>query len=424
MNRAIDLSIVLATHNRRDVVLGTVERLRDLGLCGVGQRGTPSLRTQVIIVDNASRDGTADALQRFGDVTVIPLDRNRGSCAKAHGIRDARAPYLLLLDDDAWPRTGCVERMLTAFESNPQLAAAGFTVHLPDGRQECSALPGVFVGCGVGLRSAALQQVGGLDVSFFMAAEEYDLTFRLLRAAWQVEIFADLEVDHLKTPAARRQERLAHLDISNNLRIVARYLPDYAADIYRREWTLRYRWIAERNGCMQGYLLGLADGLAHMRHERWAYRAWRLTDAQFERVFCWSSIERRMQDLRGAGVRRILLAGFGKNAYAFYRGAARAGVGVAAVADDFFGTPPRAWHGIPLLPVEQALRTRFDACVISDTSYVHAARRLRDISACTDRPVHCWFEPPALTTNFAAVLPSLNFSAWPSPEATATVPPA
>ena len=49
-----------------------------------------------------------------------------------------------------------------------------------------------------------VREVGGLDRTFFMQAEEYDLSFRLLAAGGKVEIFGDLAVDHWKTPQARR----------------------------------------------------------------------------------------------------------------------------------------------------------------------------------------------------------------------------
>ena len=61
--------------------------------------------------------------------------------------------------------------MIEHFEADPRLGAAGFTVHLPDGRLEGGALPGVFLGCGVGFRAEALRGAGGLDPSLFMQAE-------------------------------------------------------------------------------------------------------------------------------------------------------------------------------------------------------------------------------------------------------------
>ena len=53
--------------------------------------------------------------------------------------------------------------------------------------RECSAYPDVFIGCGTGFRRQALVEVGGLPEDFFMQAEEYDLSLRLLDAGWTVE---------------------------------------------------------------------------------------------------------------------------------------------------------------------------------------------------------------------------------------------
>src|SRR5262245_22041049 len=149
MSQTPIVSFILATHNRRAVVANTIERVR---ACGLARHDF-----ELIAVDNASTDGTAEALRDRGDVSLSPLAKNLGSCAKALGVDLARGSLVVFLDDDSYPRPGSIERMIDHFDSDPRLAAAGFTVHLPDGSQECSALPHVFVGCGVGFRAAALR---------------------------------------------------------------------------------------------------------------------------------------------------------------------------------------------------------------------------------------------------------------------------
>ncbi len=386
MNHRPYLSVILATHNRRDVVLHT---LAALGQCGLDRRDY-----EVIVVDNASRDGTADALARLRGVRVRRLSRNRGACAKAVGVPMARAPILLFLDDDAYPRPHCLDRMLLRFEIDPTLGAAGFTAHLPDGRQECSALPHVFVGCGVGLRAAALHAVGGIDASLFMAAEEYDLSFRLLQAGWRVEIFKDLQVEHRKSAVARRRRRISFYDICNNLRIIARYLPEPWARVYRDDWTQRYAWLAASAGHETAFARGLRFGRRCARSDRRRYRHRRLGPEVLEAVFGWERIERRMCGLAAAGVRRIVLADLGKNVYAFHRAAQRAGLAVVAVADDRLGLGDRRYRGVPIMETPAALSLRPDAIVVSNTSYVHAPLRKRDLSARTNTPVYNWFDPP------------------------------
>jgi GT2 family glycosyltransferase len=389
VSRGPYVSVVLATHNRRDVLLRTLGQLEN---CGLERR-----HYEAIVVDNASTDGTADALRERPDVTVRRLDRNLGSCAKAVGVRHARGALILFLDDDSFPRPGCLDRMLRRFETAPTLAAAGFIVHLPDGSRECSALPHVFVGCGVGLRARALREVGGLDRSFFMQAEEYDLSFRLLQAGWTVAIFADLHVDHLKSPQARRSERTTFYDARNNLRIIARYLPQPYAKVYREDWLQRYRWFAEQAGHVAAFERGVSIGRRQARAERWRYRRWRLAPDVLEQVFCWREIEQRMKRLASQGVRRIVLVELGKNAYAFKRGAAAAGMKVLAIADDSLAAANRTYRGIPIVRTEAALMLEAEAYVVSNTSYVHAERRWKDLSGRTSRPVHNWFEPPTQT---------------------------
>ncbi len=381
------LSVILATHNRREILLDTLEHVRACGL--------PPGEYEIWVVDNGSSDGTAAAVAACPDVKLIRLSRNRGACAKAHAIERARGEFLLLLDDDSYPRPGCVQRMIQRLDSDPRLAAAGFTVHLPDGSQECSALPCIFVGCGVGLRTQAVRAVGGLDPSFFMAAEEYDLAFRLLAADWRVQVFGDLQVEHLKSASARRSRRLSYCDIRNNLRLIARYLPQPHARVYQRDWLERYRWLAEHAGHESAYRRGVAAGRARSLVERWTYRRWRLMHAVLEEIFSWSFVQTRMNELRMRGMRRIVLADLGKNVYAFWRGARATGLQVLAIGDDRFARSGRFYRDARIVPLEQTLRMHPDAFVVSNTSYVHADARQRELSRITRVPVYSWFLPPA-----------------------------
>jgi len=380
------LSIVLATHNRREILTATLDHLRVLEI--------PPAEREIIVIDNASTDGTVAAIAGCADVEAIALGRNRGSCAKASGAARARGDVVLFLDDDARPRAGSLERLRRLFASDTRLGAAGFVIQLPGGRQECSALPHVFVGCGVGLRASALRAVGGLDATLFMQAEEYDLTFRLLRAGWRCELFGDLVVDHLKSPAARRSGRTTYLDVRNNLRLIARYLPSGFARPYHDDWLQRYCWLAERHRQALAFQAGRVSGFAWALRERRRYRPWRLTPEVLEKLFCWTKLEQRADELRTCGIRRIVLAEFGKNAYAYFRAARLAGLKVVALADDGYAAAGRTYRGVAVIPLEVALRLDVDAFVISNTSYVHALARQEELVARTTRPVYNWFPPP------------------------------
>lgn len=384
---------MVATHNRRDVLAHMLAQLPSAGL--------PRHEFETLVVDNASREDIAGVVAQHANARLVRLRRNHGSCAKAFGVDRARGAFVLFLDDDSFPRPGMLPRMLAHFAADVRLGAAGCTVHLPDGSQECSALPHVFVGCGVGFRTAALRGVGGLDRSLFMAAEEYDVSFRLLRAGWRVEVFGDLEVEHLKSPQARRRERITELDVRNNLWVVDRYLPQPYRAVYARDWEERYGWLAQRAGHSAAFARGRRAGRRGAGRRRRTWAGQRLDAAALEAVFAWRRIEVQMRRLHEAGVRHVVLADASKNLYAFYRGARAAGMRILAVADDALAAPERRYRRIPVTPTDEALARGPEAIIVSNTSYVHAARRAEALRLRTALPVHSWFPPPTRSASAA-----------------------
>ncbi|MCH8147655.1 MAG: glycosyltransferase [Planctomycetes bacterium] len=381
-NRPPTVSFVIATHNRRQVVLRTLARVRECGL--------DRAKYEIILVDNASSDGTADAAQPMADL-VIRRRTNAGSCAKSYGVDMARGRFIVFLDDDSAPQPGSINRMIEHFDQAPRLGAAGFTVHLPGGELEGAALPNVFVGCGVGFRAEALRQAGGLDPTFFMQAEEYDLCFRLASAGWLVRIFDDLHVDHRKTPMARRRDRTMFYDIRNNLRVAARYFPHPHYREYRRDWLLRYEWLAESHGQLESFRRGRRSGSIGAIVERYRYRNRRLPPSAWEAYFCTQSITAKMRRLSQHGTKRIVLAGLGKNIFPFVHAARTCDLDISAIGDDQFAARSRRYRAIPVIPFDEAMQLGADAVVIAHTGPVHAestAERLRSRCAV---PIHNWF---------------------------------
>src|SRR5579862_8092761 len=88
------VSFLISTFNRREVLLHTLAELAEVErACGVA--------VETIVVDNASRDGTADAIAlTFPRVRLIRERANRGACAKNAGLAVARGRFVMFLDDD------------------------------------------------------------------------------------------------------------------------------------------------------------------------------------------------------------------------------------------------------------------------------------------------------------------------------------
>ena len=357
------VSFVISTYNRRDVTLAT---LGHVARCGLARDAF-----EIVVVDNASSDCTAVAIKRaFPTVRLIRLKRNQGSCAKNVALKDARGRFIVFLDDDSYPLPGSLTRMIRKFETQPRLGAAVFTVTLPDGSRECSAYPDVFIGCGTGFRRRALAQVGGLPEDFFMQAEEYDLSLRLLQAGWDVRTFDDLHVAHMKSPQARSSKRTTRLDVRNNFRVAHRYLPDPWRRVIANDWLRRYWMIAKSKGHRAAFVRGLIGGAVKS-----AFDPCTPVDPDvFEQFTRMKQVETRLRRAQEEhGLRAVLLVDLGKNVLPYWLAARECGIKIVGIADDRLAG--QKYRGIPIVSDSAARRLTFDAAVIANTSHVHARQR-------------------------------------------------
>jgi GT2 family glycosyltransferase len=92
---------------------------------------TGGLDVRLVVVDNGSRDGTADAIEtRWPDVTVLRNEANVGYARACNqGVGAGRGRYVLILNSDAFPRPGAHERLVSFLDAHPDHAvAAGLLV--------------------------------------------------------------------------------------------------------------------------------------------------------------------------------------------------------------------------------------------------------------------------------------------------------
>jgi GT2 family glycosyltransferase len=384
------VSFIISTFNRRDVLLRTLGHLRGLGL----HKST----YEIHVIDNASSDGTADALAALDYVHVYSEAINRGSCAKNIALPHAQGKYIVFLDDDSFPQPGSIERMIRHFEQQQQLGAATFTVTLPDGSQECSAFPNVFIGCGVGLRREAIEAVGGLPDDYFMQAEEYDLSLRLMDAGWNVKTFDDLHVTHLKTPTARAPARAMRLDVRNNLMLIGRYFPDEWAIAFCIDWLRRYWLIACAKRRRRAFFIGMLQGCLRVLHRGRKP----VTDSTFEQFARIEQIKKQMMLARFQyRARTVLFVDLGKNMLSYWLAAKACGLRVVAIADNRLAS--RRYRGVSILNDGEAAEMAFDIAIISNSSPVHARARAKQWRSLDVRPViDVLAAPPARSISAAA----------------------
>jgi N-acetylglucosaminyl-diphospho-decaprenol L-rhamnosyltransferase len=211
------VSVVVLTHNRRSEVERTIRRLKEL----------PS-RPSLIVVDNASTDGTPDALHAaFDDLQIIRLTRNIGGAGRNIGLAAARTPYVAFCDDDTWWAPMSLHNAARRLDQDPRLAVVtgrvlvGESQRVDEMCEEMARTPlgdgdeergypvlGFLAGASMVRRDAFLS-VGGFSERYFIGGEEELVALDLAARGWSIRYASDVVVHHypsaMRDPSARRR---------------------------------------------------------------------------------------------------------------------------------------------------------------------------------------------------------------------------
>ncbi len=191
---------------------------------------------RIIVVDNASHDGSADRLESgWPDVEVMRLDRNLGF-ATANNLAVRRAEtveWLALLNPDAFPKPDWLERLLAAADRHPECASFGSRLldandlGRLDGTGDVYHVSGlawrrdhgrpvaagageageIFAPCAAAAlyRRAAFLEAGGFDEDYFCYFEDVDLGFRLRLLGYSCRYVPDAVVRHVGSAVTGRR---------------------------------------------------------------------------------------------------------------------------------------------------------------------------------------------------------------------------
>jgi GT2 family glycosyltransferase len=140
MNEPIDVSVVVISYNTRDWMETCI---------GAIAAASGPLRVEIIIVDNASKDGSADFIaSRFPHIHLMRNSRNVGfGRAVNQGAAVARGEFVLLLNPDGHLKPGAIEALVAFARSNPQHIICGGRVLTPTGEldlKSCWAAPSLW----------------------------------------------------------------------------------------------------------------------------------------------------------------------------------------------------------------------------------------------------------------------------------------
>ncbi len=236
----IDVSIIIVNYNVKEFLLNLLDSLK---------KASVNIKTEIIIVDNNSTDGSIEAInQKYPSVITIRNKKNVGfGAANNQALEIAKGKYLLLINPDTLVKENTLTEMIKFMEANPDVGIAGCKVLNPDGTlqlacrrsfptpwvsftkvmglsktfpksklfakynltyldenqsNEVDAISGSFMF----MRKNVYDKVGGFDTDFFMYGEDLDLCYRVQKNGFKVYYVKDTEIIHYKGESTKRSK--------------------------------------------------------------------------------------------------------------------------------------------------------------------------------------------------------------------------
>jgi N-acetylglucosaminyl-diphospho-decaprenol L-rhamnosyltransferase len=274
------VAAVVVSYNVRDLLLQCIASLRADGI------------ERIVVVDNGSKDGSADAAEAAGVEVVRQANVGFGSGANA-GVARTTEPFVVVCNPDLEVEPGATKALLDVLDAEPDVAIAAPRIETPDGKLYPSArtFPDLVDAAGHAflhffwkdnpfsrrykmddwdheaasdvdwvagthllVRRTAWDAVGGFDEDFFMYLEDVDLCWRLRKAGWRTRYEPRARVVHA---IGRSTDQTPYRMIAEHHRSLLRYASKTAT------------------GPKRLLLPVIAAALAVRTLLAWAQRAWR-----------------------------------------------------------------------------------------------------------------------------------------------------
>jgi len=282
------ISVIIVNYNVKDFLEQALISLR---------RALQNIPHQIIVVDNASIDGSVPMLkERFPEVKLIENAENVGfSAANNLGLEKASARFIVLLNPDTVVQENTFTRLLSFFEKNPQASAATCKILNPDGTfsidcrhsiptpatafwkivglsklfpkskifgkynltyldenavYQVEAISGSFMM----MRSETVRLVGKLDEDFFMYCEDIDYCYRINQAGGKIFYVPDSQIIHYKGESTKK----------NNLDYVItfnRSLYLFYKKHYQNKYILPFKWLILLGTILRGTFIYIRNKL-------------------------------------------------------------------------------------------------------------------------------------------------------------------
>lgn len=269
------LSIIIVSWNVRDLLRKCLQSIYK-------QTKTPF---EIIVIDNASRDGSADMVaEEFSEVELIRNEKNKGfAAANNQGVAKAKGSYVIFLNDDTEILAHALDRMVAFLQAHDSVGIAGARLLNPDKSIQIGTarmfptlkilvtmLLGLHsflmkkkwlrdyymtaakfkrtvnvdqvMGASLMTRMELLRRVGSFDEKFWIWFEEVDLCKRYKDAGYQVKVVADAEIIHHKGKSFVQTVKIKkHFYLSRSMIVYSyKHLPLYAPLVLASLWPFGF----------------------------------------------------------------------------------------------------------------------------------------------------------------------------------------
>ncbi|RMD60697.1 glycosyltransferase family 2 protein [Candidatus Parcubacteria bacterium] len=237
----MDLSIIIVNHNTKTFLEQLLMSLR---------KTVKKTRYEVIVVDNASHDGSIEMVRRcFADVVLLRNDCNLGfSKANNQAAQRANGEHLLFLNPDTVVNDHAIDEMVAFLGKRPDVGAVGCKLLNEDGslQRSCGRFPSLLIelstrtllsrifpqspyftrhkladwdyssvrsvdwisGACLMVRKAVFDELAGFDENIFMFYDDVELCFRMRQRGWDILFYPYVSVYHFHGGSWRQRREI------------------------------------------------------------------------------------------------------------------------------------------------------------------------------------------------------------------------
>ncbi|MCJ8331503.1 MAG: glycosyltransferase family 2 protein [Lentisphaeria bacterium] len=288
-----EISIICPAFNRPDELNTTIQWLR----------ANVTIPYEFLIYDN-SPEPLKECLNLQSKELYQHMGSNLGAEARNVGVFEAKASYILMLDDDSHPLPGAVEFALKELSrTDESVVGLMGNIKRPCGAMESSLLPTVYQGCGVLFKTEALRRIGNIyPQDFVYYGEEYWLTMLLYKYNYTLAYCDELKICHRSNKSKENLSRIFYYLGRNNAAIWHHFAPEKHLRKILYDSQRRYELIAKNEGVETSFYQGLSDAIKYNTEAR-------LTDEQFR---SFSLLDKFDEGLNGHPPKKVALCGTGK----------------------------------------------------------------------------------------------------------------